>query len=71
MIEADKMFEQLGYEKEVRENLIVYINSHNGQDITFVISTQSVCADVGYECGHITMQELKAINKKVSELGWM
>ena len=68
---ADQMFEELGYEKETREDFIEYINKHNGKEISFVKTTENVCASQGYNVETITMQELKAINKKCLELGWL
>ncbi len=74
MSKADKMFEKLGY--TIKENVhftlnrLVYKNQQEDTRISFceeykvILKTQSVYPKA------ITMQELKAINKKVKELGW-
>lgn len=68
---ADKMFEELGYKKTKYTQKILYINKNNKDlYITFFAPTHEVCKqeDDAYE--YITMEELKAINKKCEELGW-
>ena len=79
--EADKLFEELGYKKIVEHKykqpdnddvteLILY-RDYSFLEIEFwndkTISKSSVYDDDSF----ITMQELKAINKKVEELGWI
>ena len=71
---ADEMFEDIGY--EIIENTNTTLNyeligKYMDKEIIFEKLDKSFSA--GYstgECCHITMQELKAINKKVEELGW-
>lgn len=78
---ADKMFEELGYEKKERNNFITYIkyigNGSRGITFSFSLEHKTVCADTfdeDYEINiahDLYMEELKAINKKCLELGWM
>lgn len=72
MSEADKLFEELGYvKKEVHGMIserIAYVDSGNDDiEIVFHLDYQLIYTK-NYE--GITMQELKAINMKVKELGW-
>ncbi len=67
---AKEMFEELGY-KIVRddeefldyETEEYYISFWKHKKIFYKV-------EYGYDAGDITMQELKAINKQVEELGW-
>lgn len=66
---ADKMFEELGYIKEEHKNCIEYFRGKNEDEKAITlwrINEPSIASYSG-----ITMQELKAINKKCEELGWM
>ena len=74
---ADEMFSELGYEKY---NEYVYINYHTeneneDKDIEFAtvieFDEKTFYKDHYGSIGDITMQELKAINKKCEELGWI
>lgn len=73
MSEADKMFEELGYElldefdRDYNDKYIAYIKA--GKTIIFKKSNKKVGIK---DCqrNYINIQELKAINKKVEELGW-
>lgn len=78
---ADKMFEDLGYEKktehEFREpdddditELILYRDEIKCLDIEFW-NDKTISKSCGYDMSYITIQELQAINKKVKELGWL
>ena len=85
MSEADKMFEELGYLKEVGRS--------NNLDIDYIKYTKNIfedeTQDIVFDLEHnllnttredrgfyrtittiLNVQELKAINKKVEELGW-
>ena len=68
MSEADKMFEELGYEKETHISRLVYkkfnIEEQYEEDITFSHDGETVDKFKGT----ITMPELDAINKKIEEL---
>lgn len=75
---ADQMFEELGYEK--KENGLHNVARYKKDDdniIYFREATKYSEADVHKSgeycetCYGITMQELKAINKKCEELGWI
>ena len=77
MTEADKMFEELGYEKaEDNEDFIAYQNREIAKLIEIycnrkTISVYEVIDNETLLTGEITMPELKAINKKCEELGWL
>ena len=66
MSEADKMFEKLGYRTTKNENWIVY--SRETKDIDFYLYRKTIEVNNGHESKPFTIQELKAINKKVEEL---
>ena len=70
MSNADTLFEELGYiEQFSKDGFIVYRtdSSHsNGHSIEFLKKSHKVFNTYNT----ITMQELKAINTKVKELGW-
>ena len=73
MSKADKMFEKLGYKKEdvltIRKAKIGtrFRNRKNGHVVSFYDEKKEF--EKPYE--EITMEELKAINKKCEELGWL
>ena len=68
---AREMFEELGYEQENKNNVIYYFKkiripkSYIVYSINFIIDTKEIFINK-----NINMQELKAINKQVEELGW-
>lgn len=66
---ADKMFEELGYTKH-ENNFGIYYHDKEDKYEEYI----SICFDKEDKTIHfgiyITMQELKAINEKVKELGW-
>ena len=75
MSEADRMFEKLGYEKIIENNIeILYKKERRlwDKEISFDLVEKHMRAEmsVGYS-EPITMQELKAINLKCVELGWI
>lgn len=82
MSEADKLFEELGYEKIVEHKykqpddddnvteLILYRDYGTLLEIEFW-NDKTICKSSGYDVSYIKMQELKAINKKCEELGWI
>ncbi len=71
MSEADAMFEELGYKKRLIQNIceeeigICYYSEK--ESINFYYEGQKINKYLAY----ITMEELKAINKKCGELGWI
>jgi hypothetical protein len=72
MTNGDRMFEELGYQKREDEYEIRYCGDKE-------ISLNKTCKDItiGYLTDYyepampFSMAELKAINKKCEELGWM
>lgn len=67
MSEADKLFEELGYKKVIdKKEWLMYRN--NEKDITFSIKGKIVEVEKESFYRPVTMQELKAINKKCEEL---
>ena len=79
MSEADKMFEELGYIKESeyyyhipeREEESVGKFTPKHKHIRFLKNSKEViCESLLQFSYEVNMQELKAINKKVEELGW-
>lgn len=68
MSEADKMFENLGYTKIESDNITIFTNVH-GKNIEFsrLINRFAVYGKYYF----LDMQELKAINKKCEEEGWI
>lgn len=71
MSEADKMFEELGYDKCELEIFIDYLSRENSHVITFRKDMKVVNSSCGIGSEYITMQELKAIQTKCKELGWI
>jgi hypothetical protein len=73
---ADEMFEKLGYTIVIgvlgQGNYIKY-NKDDDNVYYFFKDTKEFYKSGEYDgmCGHITMQELQAINKKCYELGWL
>jgi len=78
--EADKMFEELGYEIENENGFILYnkISEINDEYKAIVFNVSKGLIDIRTDDNLnlqvittvLNMQELKAINKKVEELGW-
>ena len=81
MSEADKMFEELGYKKIIdnkKEVSYQYINALMGDRIEQTIQITKIGMIVfsyrnnqNHNVMGIGIEELKAINKKVEELGWI
>lgn len=77
MSEVDKMFEELGYKKYTSDDCVMYMKDLFM--ITFIIDNKTFITE--YKQGdynfpkirpfEINMQELKAINLKCLELGWI
>jgi len=71
---ADKLFEELGYVKIIQDVIYdgfweEYYNADMDKTISFNLTDKilDITDDEGWG---ITMQELKAINKKCEEIGW-
>ena len=71
MSEADKLFNELGYEKSIKEMDIIKFYKDEDNVIYFNITNKTFYKTGEYDgmCDAITMQELQAINMKVKELG--
>lgn len=83
MSEADKVFEELGYEKiverEYKESesedeaitgFILYRNEIKNLEISFW-NNRTISKENNYDHeSYLTIKELQAINKKCEELGW-
>lgn len=85
MSEADKMFEELGY-KRVREDNDSYeirfikkwiTQIRRPKHIIFSVLDKTICVceenerELAVKRDWFSVDELKAINKKCEELGWM
>ena len=70
---ADEMFEELGYYKDFDNTTHEYRkeDDENLFEIDFWLADKEVSKNYYREIGYITMQELKAINKKCEELEWI
>ena len=74
---AGEMFENLWYTKHVYDNRIVYENgNHIMRDIIdFNLKDRIVHSYTEYEAGNaikgLTVNELKAVNQQMKELGWI
>ena len=74
MSEADKMFEELDYHKFFGDRkYLEFKNTVGGKELSIIFwkKDKTVSKESNMRCGYITMQELKAINKKCEELGWI
>lgn len=61
---ADELFDELGYEKK-RDNRMGILYKRGFERIEFIIANEVI-----YIEGLMSIEDLKAINKKVEELGW-
>lgn len=68
MSEADKMLDELRFEKSEIKNIYIKYTKYNifSKEIYFHLKQKKVGLDAV-----ITMQELQAINMKCKELGWL
>lgn len=71
MSKADKMFEELGYSKYLKGKYRGYYRNEDYYMIFYLAEKRFAKLNFydGFE--PITMKELKAINEKVKELGWI
>lgn len=73
---ADEMFEKLGWEKNYEdEDIVEYLNEERELDIDkkrkqFICRNWQIVS-YDYDAEYITCDELKAINQKCKELGWI
>lgn len=72
---ADKLFEELGYEKYISgkyQGYYQYDEQSNTICILFILDKKAIAIRYdGSNTPAITMDELQAINKKCQELGWL
>ena len=72
MSEADKLFEELEYYVDTEnEDVLIYSNYHDKAFWFFKKKKTIYANDRDGTSSGITMQELKAINMKCKELGWI
>lgn len=71
MSEADRLFDNLGYNKYEFDTYIDYLSREASKGITFRKDMQVIDSHCGIGSEYITMQELKAIYKKCEELKWI
>lgn len=73
MSEADKLFKELGYKKETYNPDVIYFTNIYIDTIYYAFNknTKKFCFIENNEAGDISIQELKAINLKCQELGWI
>ena len=80
MSEADKMFEELGYEKIVEDSIYIQYEFEGFymdnvpflNEIKFDLKGKTILKEYSNgDSQEITLQELQAINKKCEELGWL
>lgn len=80
---ADKMFENLGYEKivehkfkKLKDNkdliteIIMYRNEITNLEISFW-NDKTISKEKNYDESYLTVKEIQAINLKCKELGWI
>ena len=72
MSSADKMLEELGYKQEPTQLEVLEYYKDDYNVLIFNYKHKGIWKSGAYDgmCDVITMQELKAINKKCQELGW-
>lgn len=79
MSKADKMFENLGYEKKnvndvITGTILMYDNKFengNKKRIAFYKDKTITCSESYINMGKFNIKELQAINMKCKELGWL
>ena len=70
-MKAKEIFEELGYEQNTKNDVIYYFKkihipkSYIVYSINFIADKKEIFINK-----NIDMQELKAINKQIEELGW-
>ncbi|MBR2703926.1 MAG: hypothetical protein IKE91_00465 [Clostridia bacterium] len=80
MSEADKMFKELDYKKEEDNNYILFRKELLNKEFKIIVfNLNKALIDIRTEDDYyyqtittiLNMQELKAINEKCRELGWL
>ena len=69
MTNADKLFEELGYKKEERKYAVAFTKTT--KDLIRLFGFNKIGKNIMLDVHFITMQELKAINEKCKEMGWL
>lgn len=67
---AKEMFEKLGYKQNIISNIINYTNEKERSVIQFTTDCTGNSIYVNLDGAAISIEEYRAINKQVSELGW-
>ena len=74
---ADEMFEKLGYKKEKYDEIVFYYQLNGASEkygIEFDLDNKEItplCKSKENQAIYISIQELQAINEKCKELGWV
>lgn len=75
MMNAEQMFEELGYQRNVENEKIIYLIETKGsfyyQEIIFNLLKKVIVIDGNFLEVAIESDLLKAINKQAEELGWI
>ena len=74
-MKAEEMFKELGYDKYKGETWIRYTNEQTEDNIEFYIyedyiDIYNTCYNNIDDTATLFLDELKAINKQIEELGW-
>lgn len=77
MSNVDKLFYELGYELDKLSEKPLYCKDLLDKNLLGYIDSEMICFDDKYNAIYftnkyiLTMEELKAINMKCKELGWL
>lgn len=68
---AKEMFEELGYKQEIYISSIYYYGEDSDYDYYYIAFDKlDKSIKINKYINEITIEELKAINKQIEELGW-
>lgn len=67
---AKEIFEKLGYKQNKISNIINYTNENERNVIQFTADCTGNSIYINLHGSAISMEEYRAINKQVEELGW-
>ena len=68
---AKDMFKELGYEQNIISNIINYTNEKERSVIQFTADCTGNSIYINLNGAAVSMEEYRAINKQVEELGWL